>query len=193
MHLCALMTCWVIILVGCARRQGGKTFEFLKAEREILKNTSVELKKYSNSKPPSPPDFSEERNRIERTKATKEYRDTLRHYWNTVQQNSLQAERVLNEAETKISRLDSSGIGDDAINLATDYEHLLGSMVQIQVEIKAVAEVFQGELQEDREAEAGRHLMAGALVVAADAFTAGALTPVAMSGRSGYVSQGRFE
>jgi len=158
----------VSILAGCARGQGKKTFEFLKAEREILRSTKEELKKCSNPKPPSPPDLSEAQNGLERIRAAKEYRVALRHYWNTVQQNSLKAERVLNETETKISRLDSSGIGDDAINLATDYEHLLGSMAQIQVETKAIAELLQAELQENRAADAVRHLMAAALVVTAD-------------------------
>jgi hypothetical protein len=185
LHLCALMMCCLAILAGCARSQGKKTFEFLKAEREILRNTKEELKKCSNPKPPSPPDLSEARNGLERIKAAKEYRVALRHYWNTVQQNSLKAEYVLNEAETKISRLDSSGIGDDAINLATDYEHLVGSMVQIQVETKAIAELFQAELQENREAEAARHLMAAALVAAADYCTVGALTPVVLAKGAG--------
>ncbi|MGA2603688.1 MAG: DUF5666 domain-containing protein [Verrucomicrobiia bacterium] len=188
LHLCALMMCCLAILAGCARSQGKKSFEFLKAEREILRNTNEELKKCSNPKPPSPPDLSEARNGIERTKAIKEYRVALRHYWNTVQQNSLKAERVLDEAETKISRLDSSGIGDDAINLATDYEHLLGSMVQIQVETKAIAELFQAELQENREAEAARHLMAAALVAAADYCTGGALTPVLAKGAGTFLT-----
>ena len=95
---------------------------------------------------------------------------------------------MLNEAETRISRLDSSGIGDDATDLATDYEHLLGSMVQIQVETKAIAELLQAELQENREAEAARHLMAAALVVAADYCTGAALTPVLAKGAGTFLT-----
>jgi hypothetical protein len=63
-------------------------------------------------------------------------------------------------------------------------------MVQVQVEIKAIAELFQAELQENREAKAGRHLVAAALVVAADACTAGALTPFALTAGAGTFLKG---
>jgi peroxiredoxin family protein len=148
------------MLVGCARNDGRKTFEFLKAEHDIVENTKVELKQ--SIKPvrfPTPPVFSASVNRSERIAKTKQYHDALNNYWNTIIQNSQQAERILNDAETKISGLDSAEAGDDAINLTKGYESSFGDRVQVFVEIEALAKLEQTKLNKNEQS----HLIASVI------------------------------
>src|SRR6267378_1999463 len=138
---CVFTICCITMLVGCARNNGRKTFEFLKAEHDIVETTKIELKQYLISQPPTPPDLSKTKPKSrERGAELKKYHDALSAYWNAVIQNSQQAERILNDAETKISRLDSAGVGEDAINLTKSHERSFGDWVQIYVETEALVD-----------------------------------------------------
>jgi MFS superfamily sulfate permease-like transporter len=170
------------LLVGCGRSQGKKTFEFLKAEREILNNTNSTIKQHPKPKQPTPPDLSNDWTRSERADDIKAYRVAMAQYFGAAIQYSQQVEKLANEAQTKISRLDSSGIGADAVDLTKDYEQELGSRVQECVEVEAILKLAQAELKENRQAELASHLLKGALVLAADYCTAGALTPALAAG-----------
>lgn len=161
---CVFIICCITILVGCARNDGKKTFEFLKAEREILENTKVELKQCSNPKPPTPPIFEATVNKQERREQSakiKNYHDALNDYWNTVIQNSQKTDRILNEAETKISRLDSAGVGEEAINLTKSYESSFGDWVQVSIEIEALAKLEQTKLRQNGQSKLFVSLIAG--------------------------------
>jgi MFS superfamily sulfate permease-like transporter len=178
------------LLVGCGRSQGKKTFEFLKAEREILNNTNSTIKQHPKPKQPTPPDLSNDWTRSERADDIKAYRVAMAQYFGAAIQYSQQVEKLANEAQTKISRLDSSGIGDDAVDLTKDYEQELGSRVQECVEVEAILKLAQAELKENRQAELASHLLKGALVLAADYCTAGALTPMALTAGAGTFLKG---
>jgi hypothetical protein len=153
------------MLVGCARNDGKKTFEFLKAEHDILENTQVELKQCSNPKAPTPPVFrkGEIISGRERLAEIKNYRDALNAYLNAVIQNSQQAERILNDAETKISGLDSAGVTEDAINLTRSYESSFGDWVQVFVEIEALAKLDQAKLHQNGQSQLFPSLIVGIL------------------------------
>jgi Cu/Ag efflux protein CusF len=191
-HPCAFifMMCCVTALVGCGRSQGKKTFDFLKAEREVIESMKNEALKFPKPKPPSPPDYSEAHNAFQRSQINKAYRVASGQYFGSVIQYSQQVEKLVNEAETTISRLDSSGIGDDAVNLTKDYEQMLGDTVQQCVEVRAVLKLAQAELMENKQAELGSHLVSGALALAAVAFSAGALTPAALTAGAGTFFKG---
>ena len=119
----------IVILTGCSRNDGKRTFEFLKSEREVINDMREEFQKHSFPPPPTPI----------KLKGLMEYRRAdVVQYWNTVIQNSQQMRKVLNETQTKISALDSSGVEDDAINLTKNYEQLLGDTGQAWVELETL-------------------------------------------------------
>jgi len=134
----------------------------LKAEHDILENTKVELKQCSNPKPPVPPDLSATKPKSrERGAEIKKYHDALNAYLNTVIQNSRQTVHILNDAETKISGLDSAGVGEDAINLTKSYESSFGDGVQVFVEIEILAKLEQTKLRQNGQSKLFIPLVAG--------------------------------
>jgi hypothetical protein len=162
---CASIICCVTMLAGCARNGGEKTFEFLKAEHDILENAQVELKKCSNPKAPTPPIYRQGQiiSGRERIAEIKNYRDALNAYLNAVIQNSQRAEHILNDAETKISGLDSAGVTEDAIDLTKGYERSLGDSVQVFVEFEALAKLDQTGLRQSEQPKLLAPLLAGIL------------------------------
>jgi hypothetical protein len=82
--------------------------------------------------------------------AEKAYNEDLGRYFDAVAQRSREIEHILNDAQTKISRLDSSDTGDGVITLTKDYEQLLGDLVQWHVEIRAIAEIKKTELSQNK-------------------------------------------
>jgi hypothetical protein len=144
------MLCWAATLSGCGRNDGAKTFEFLKAEQAILENTQKELKESPIPQPPIPPVLSEDASKRERVEAKKAYLKAEEAYLAALIGCCQQAERLLNNAQTDISRLDSSGVGEDGITLTEDYERNLGDCVQGCVELKAIATLYQENLLENK-------------------------------------------
>ena len=152
-----------IVLVGCSRQGGKESFEFLKAQHEILENTKLELKKHSNPKPPSAPVFSRQTPLRQRLEATKAYHDALDRFLSAVIQNSEESERLLNDAQTRISALNPARIHPDAAVLAKLYEKSLGDKVQVYVEMKALATIEQNELRQNKQHELITPLIIGIL------------------------------
>jgi hypothetical protein len=155
------------MLVGCARNDGRKTFEFLKAEHDIIENAKIELQQCSNPKPPIPPAFlagkGKQGGNREQSAEIKDYHAALNAYWNTVVQNCQQAERILNGTEAKMSGLDSAGVEDDAINLAKSYVRSIGDQVQVIVEVEALAKLEQPKLRQNGQSKLIFSLVAGLL------------------------------
>jgi hypothetical protein len=149
------------MLVSCARNDGTKTYEFLKGENDILKNSEIELKKCLSPKPPIQPIFPAKVSRQERIAKIKQYHDALNNYLNTVIQNCQRGERILNGAEIKISGLDSNGVEEDAINLAKSYERSFGDGVQVSIEIEALAKLEQTKLRQNDQSKLFVSLVAG--------------------------------
>ena len=156
----SIISC-ITMMVGCARNDGKKTFEFLKAEHDILENAKTGLIQCSNPKPPTSPVFSTGVNRQERLTEIRNYHAALNAYWNAVIQNGQRAEPILNGAETKISGLDSAGVGEDAITLAKSYERLFGDQAQVIVEIEALAKLEQTKLRQNGQSKLFVSLFAG--------------------------------
>lgn len=140
-------------LVSCSRQGGKESFEYLKAQHQILENTKLKLKQYSNPKPPSAPVFSRQTLPRQRLEATKAYHDAMNRFLSGVIQNSEESERLLNDAQTRISALNSAGIHPDAIVLAKLYEQSLGDRVQLCVEIKALATLEKNKLRQNKQHE----------------------------------------
>jgi hypothetical protein len=164
MNIRVCIICCFIVLVGCARNDGRKTFEFLKAERDIIDNAKAELNKCSSPKPPSPLAVSKSKklNR-EQLETEKAYHIALDQYLSLLIQNSQQAERILNDTETKISGLNSSGVGEDAINLTKSYEQSFGDTVQLFVEVEALAKLDQNKLRNNQQSKLFAPFIAGIL------------------------------
>ena len=99
--------------------------------------------------------------------AEKAYRAAADQYLSRLIQNSQQIERILNDAETKISRLDSSGVGENAVNLTKDYEQLFGDWVQVYVEVEALAKLDQTKLRSSQQPQLIAPLLAAILDTAA--------------------------
>ncbi len=152
-----------IALAGCSRQDGKASFEFLKAQHKIWENTKLELKKYSIPKPPSAPVFSRQTPLRQRMEDNKVYRDALDRYLSTVIQNSQESERLLSDAQSRISALNSAGIHPDAAALAKLYEHFLGDAVQVYVEMKALATIEQTELRQNNKDDLITPLVIGIL------------------------------
>jgi len=87
----------------------------------------------------------------------------LNAYLNTVIQNSQQAQHILNDTQTKISRLDSAGVGEDAINLTKSYESSFGDWVQVFVEVEALVKLDQTRLRQNEQSKLFAPLFAGIL------------------------------
>lgn len=128
----------LLLLVGCGRNQGKQTFELLKAEHEIIQNMRSELKECSLPKKPTAPDASAKLTRVQRQNAEKSYHDEMGRYFLAVMQRYEQGEKIVNEAERQISKLDTAGVGDDVVRLTQDRERLCGDTVQYFVEMRAL-------------------------------------------------------
>ena len=141
---CLLIAC--AILAGCSGNGGQKTFAFLKAGRDVLENTKSQLSQYSYPKPPLPPDPRTRMPFKERLATVKAYHAELKNYLNAVIGNSQQSERILTDAQTKMSELNSAGVDIDAVNLTKNYENALGAQFRVRVEIEALAELDEAKL-----------------------------------------------
>jgi hypothetical protein len=169
------------MLVGCARNDGKKTFEFLRAEHEIIENAKIELKQCSNPKTPTPPVFSADVNHQERLAEIKKYHAALNAYWDAIIQNSQKAENIFSSAEIKVSGLDSTGVGEDAINLTKAYERSFGDAVQVFGEFEALAKLQQIKLHKNGQSQLFVSMVAGIIEKISPATTAFTLTKDVLS------------
>ena len=168
--------------------QGKRTFDFLKAQHDIAKATDHELKKLSNLAQPKAPDLSEIRSAIQRSRAERAYRLAMIQYWGAVIQRCQQIQDALNDAETKISGLDSAGVGEDALSLTKTREHMLGDMVQMCAEVRALASLAQEELQANPREQIVSDLAAGIVTAAAVYVSGGALAGALTTGEGAFAN-----
>jgi hypothetical protein len=138
------------VLVGCSRQNGKATFEFLKAQHDILESTKLELKKYSYPKPLAAPVFSRQTPLRQRLQAIKAYNDAQDDFLTDVIQDSEESLRVLHDAQTRISALNPADIQPAAIALAKLYEQSLGDGAQVCAEVKALATLERVQLRRNK-------------------------------------------
>ncbi len=160
-------TSTISILMGCGRSGAKKPFEFLKSEREILNDTNLQLNKYSNQNHTIPPLVREDEMLISdrEQEDVKAYRVARAQYFGAVIQYSQQVEKSVNEAELQISKLDSSGIEDDAVNLTKDYGTDAGDQIQVCGEVRALLGIAETRLQENKQAEMNYRLGQGVITI----------------------------
>lgn len=118
-----------LLLGGCSRNKGPATYEYLKAERELGANLTVELSRYPPIQPPERPILPIRPTPQERRDFLIRQRNYPRHMqvcFNQVVERLQQISSTLEKAQQRIGRLSASGTDPAAVRLVATHEALLG-------------------------------------------------------------------
>jgi hypothetical protein len=158
-----IATLCAVAFVGCSHNEGKATFDFLKAEREIIDETVAKIRQLPFPKVPVTPGSARGMTVRQRKEAEKKYSEAMEQYCGGMIHTTDQVMALLNDAQTRLSRLDASGIDKGAIALTKSYDQLLGDVAQEMVEFKALITLARDEFRQKKQDPVFKGLVVGVL------------------------------
>jgi hypothetical protein len=169
------------LAAGCGQsardtRDGQATFDYLKAQAQIMEQGRRNLQSNDFPKPPTAPIFTKFTKLRDRLSQTKEYQESLTEYLTNLIQITTESEKVLNNLENQLGALNSAHVAPKAITYATLQEQVIGDAVQVAIKFRELTTRAQDDMHRPHE----RNVMLPHLLLADLALLSGIGTPVAI-------------
>jgi hypothetical protein len=135
-----------LIATACSRQHGQATFDYLKAQMQILEQGRRNMKDHQIPKPPTPPVITKQTKPKERLAQTKEYRESLAQFYTNLIQISWESEKVFTNLQNQLSALNGARVSRKAIASTTLQEQVLGDAAEVEIKLRAWATRAQEDM-----------------------------------------------
>jgi len=137
---------------GCDHEQknrpdGHATFDYLKAQLEIMEQAGRDMRDHQIPKPPTELLFTRQTKPRERLRQTKEYQASLSRFYTDIIKVSRESETVLNNVQSQLSAVNGAHVARKAIALATLQEQVIGDAADMQIKLRAWATRAQEDMR----------------------------------------------
>jgi hypothetical protein len=131
----------------CSGQDGQATFDYLKAQADIVEQGRRSTKDDQIPKPPTAPVFTKQTKLKERQVQLKEYRESLTQFYTNIIQITTDSEKVLNTVQNQLSALNGARVARKAIAFTMLREQVLWDAVEVEIKLRAWATQAQEDMR----------------------------------------------
>ena len=142
---------WSVLLTSCSDHHGKATFDYLSSLHAALNDANESLKQHPLPIPPSPPTFTRQTPPKQRMDESKQYNAKVGQYWNILIESSEQGQKIVLDAENRLSSINADEVDAEAIAQTKLFEQELGDSVQMHVELESFAKMKLTDIQQNRQ------------------------------------------